>query len=304
MDKPHILITGGTGLLGKPLTQALLNQGYTVSHLSRSPGKNPRVKTFLWDVEHSRIDDACIEGVNIIIHLAGAGIADERWTPKRKKLLIDSRTQSIKLIYDVLRRKPDHQVKHIISASATGYYSNRGNEWLTEGSYPMHDFLGTCCIEWEKAADEGLQLGLTVTKFRTGVVLTRAGGALPKLAMPVKLGFGAALGTGLQYIPWIHENDAVQMYIQAIEGNLQPDTYNMVAPNPVTNRQLTQALARQLHKPLWFPAVPGFALKLIFGEMALVVLGSTRVAAQKVQDAGYRFKFENIADALKELYAR
>ena len=301
MPKHHVLITGATGLIGKPLTEALLNNGYEVSHLSRSAGKNPKVKTYLWDVAREQIDERCIEGVHTIIHLAGAGIADKRWSKERKELLINSRTQSIKLLYKLMRSRP-HEVKNIISASATGYYSNRGDELLTEDSQPMHDFLGTCCIAWENAVDEGHSLNLNITKFRTGVVLSTKGGALPPVSLPVKFGLGAALGNGRQYIPWIHWEDAVNMYLQAIEGHLPPDVYNMVAPNPVTNKQLTQAVARQLRKPLWAPHVPAFLLKALLGEMSLVVLGSTRVSALKVQDAGFKFKFEDITDALSNIY--
>jgi len=301
MPKHHVLITGATGLIGKPLTEALITKGYQVSHLSRSPGKNPQVKTYLWDVDKGQIDEHCIDGVHTIIHLAGAGIADKRWTEKRKQLLVNSRTQSIRLIYQLLQNRP-HEVKNIISASATGYYSNRGDELLTEHSQPLHDFLGTCCIAWEKAVDEGVSLNLNITKFRTGVVLSTKGGALPPISLPVKFALGAALGNGKQYIPWIHWQDAVNLYLHAMEGHLPPDVYNMVAPVPVTNKQLTQAVARQLRKPLWAPNVPAFLLKLMLGEMSLVVLGSTRVSAEKVQDAGYKFKFENISEALGNIY--
>ena len=172
----HILITGGTGLVGKPLTQLLLDKGYTVSHLSRKAANIPPVKTFLWDVEKAEIDPNCINDVAIIIHLAGAGIADERWTDARKQEILSSRTKSIELIYSLLRKHP-HQVKKIISASATGYYCDRGDELLTENSPPMVDFLGRCCVAWEQAVDKGGALGLKILKFRTGVVLTDEGGA-------------------------------------------------------------------------------------------------------------------------------
>jgi uncharacterized protein (TIGR01777 family) len=302
MPNHHVLITGGTGLIGKPLTQALLAKGYQVSHLSRKPGKSPKVKTFLWNVPKQQIDPACINGVTTIVHLAGAGIADKRWTAKRKKELIESRTESIKLIYNLLHKNPNHEVKQVISASATGYYSNRGDELLTESSAPLHDFLATCCVEWEKAVDEGKPLNLPVTKFRTGVVLTTKGGALPPIALPIKFGLGTVLGNGRQYIPWIHIQDAVDMYLQAIDGQLPPDVYNMVAPNPVTNEQFTKAVAKQLRRPLWLPKVPAAVLKLIFGEMSLVVLGSTRVSAQKIEDCGFRFKYPVIEDALDNIY--
>lgn len=297
----HILLTGGTGLLGKKLTNALFDKGYTVSHLSRKQGDDARVKTYLWDIHKGIIDENCIDGVDIIIHLAGAGIADGRWTDERKKELIDSRTISIGLIYGLLRNKP-HRVNSVISASATGYYSDRGDELMHEDDKPAHDFLGTCCIEWEKAVDEGEQLGLRVLKFRTGVVLDKDGGALPQLALPIKFGAGSPLGNGKQWIPWIHHEDVVDMYLYGIEQTELKGAYNMVAPNPVTNAQLTKAVAKQLNRPVWLPNVPAFALKLLFGEMSIVVLGSTKVSSQKIEDAGFQFKYPEITAALKEIY--
>jgi uncharacterized protein (TIGR01777 family) len=297
----NILITGGSGLLGKQLTEALLNLGYTVTHLSRSPGKNAKVKTFLWDVAHGKIDQHCIDGVDTIVHLAGAGIADKRWTDKRKQLLTESRTRSIALIYELIQKRAN-QVHSVVSASATGYYSNRGDELLTEESPPASDFLGTCCVQWEQAVDKGAALGLRVLKYRTGVVLTKDGGALPQLALPIKMGLGSPIGAGNQWIPWIHHQDVVDMYIEGIENESLSGVYNMVAPQPVTNAQMSKAVAAQLHKPFWAPNVPAFIIKTLFGEMATVVLGSTRVSAQKVINAGYNFKYPIIADALKEIY--
>jgi uncharacterized protein (TIGR01777 family) len=299
----HILLTGGTGLLGKQLTNTLLAKGYTVSHLSRKPGNDPRVKTYLWDIHKGVIDGNCINEVDTIIHLAGAGIADSRWTDERKKELIESRTKSIGLVYQLLKSKP-HKVTTVISASGIGYYSNRGDELMTEDSPPAHDFLGICCIEWEKAVDEGEQLGLRVLKFRTGVVLDKDGGALPKLALPIKLGVGSPLGNGRAWVSWIHHQDVVAMYLYGIENAGLKGVYNMVAPTPVTNAQLTQAVARQLHRPLWAPNVPAFAIKLLFGEMSILVLGSTKVSAQKIEEAGFEFKYADIAEALNEIYSK
>jgi uncharacterized protein (TIGR01777 family) len=296
-----ILITGGSGLLGKELTDALLLQGYTVCHLSRSPGKNPQVKTFLWDVNKGTIDKDCLNGIDTIIHLAGAGIAEKRWTEERKKLLIESRTRSIGLIYELMKVQPN-QVKSVISASATGYYSNRGDETLTEESSPAHDFLGTCCIDWEQEVDKGLQMGLRILKYRTGVVLTKQGGALPQLALPVKLGIGSPLGSGKQWVPWIHHRDVLDMYLHGIENHYLSGVYNMVAPQPATNKELSKAVAKQLHKPFRAPNVPALVIKLIFGEMATVVLGSTKVSAQKIIAAGFQFKYPDVTSALKEIY--
>lgn len=297
----HILITGGSGLLGKQLTNALLKKGYSVSHLSRKLGKNPKVKTYLWNIEIGTINAKCINGVDIIVHLAGENIADKHWTNERKQQLIDSRTKSIALIYDLLSSKP-HQVQTVVSASATGYYGNRGDELLTENSLPANDFLSECCMLWEKAVDEGEELGLRVIKFRTGVVLTKTGGALPKLAAPIKLCLGSPLGDGKQWTSWIHHQDVVDMYLFGIEHENLSGVYNMVAPNPVTNKQLTQAIAKQLHKPLWAPNVPPFILKLLLGEMSLIVLGGAKVSSTKIEQAGFKFKYRIVEEALKEIY--
>ncbi len=297
----HILITGGTGLIGKKLTKRLLEDGYTVSHLSRSPGTDPRVATYLWDINKGHIDEHCIDGVDTIIHLAGTGIADSRWTDKRKQDIIDSRVKSIQLIYNLLKKQA-HTVTTVISASGVGYYSDRGDDIMTETCAPAHDFMGKCCVEWENAVGEGEQLGLRVVKFRTGVVLSTKGGALPKLAAPVKLGLGAALGNGKQWMPWIHERDVINMYIFALTHTELTGVYNMAAPEPVTNKQLTKAIADVLKRPLWLPNVPAFALKLALGEMSTVVLGSTKTSAKKIKAEGFSFSYPEVIVALKDLY--
>ena len=297
----HVLLTGGTGLIGTELTQTLLDKGYEVSHLSRNPGNNPKVKTYLWDVTKGEIDEACIIGVDTIVHLAGAGVVDKRWTDERKKEIIDSRTKSIGLIYQVLRKK-NHVVKAIISASATGYYGDRGAELLTEDSNAGNDFLAEVCIKWEAAADEGKGLGLRVVKFRTGIVLDKNGGALPQLANPIKWGVGSPLGSGEQWVPWIHWRDVVKMYVYGIEHATLSGIYNMAAPNPVINKQLAKAVAQQLHKPFWAPNVPVFVLKLVMGEMSLAVLESARTSSKKIEDAGFKFDYPELSDALKEIY--
>ena len=296
----NILITGGTGLIGRNLTKQLIARGHIVSNLSRSPGKDPQVKTFLWDVDKGIIDSNCINEVDIIIHLAGAGIADKPWTTQRKQELIDSRVKSIKLIYSLLK-KNKHKVNAIISASAIGFYSDRGDELMTEESQPSNDFMAQCCIAWENAVDEGYQLGIRIVKYRTGVVLDN-GGALEKLALPVKFFVGSPLGNGNQWVPWIHWKDVIAMYLFAIDNSDLSGTYNMVAPNPQTNKQLTFAVAKQLHKPIWLPNVPALFLKLLLGEMATIILGSTKVAADKILLAGFKFTYPDIEGALKEIY--
>jgi len=301
-NSKHILLTGGTGLIGGHLTEQLLERNWLVSHLSRSPGRDDRVKTFLWDVDRGEIDEHCIDGVDMVVHLAGAGIADKPWTDARKKEMTDSRSKSIGLIYKLLHVKK-HQVKAIISASAIGYYGDRGDELMTEDSLSSDDFMGKCCVEWENTVDEGAGLGMRIVKFRTGVVLDKTG-ALAKMALPVKLFVGSPLGSGKQWIPWIHWQDVVDMYLLAIENENFTGVYNMAAPNPVTNKQLTKAVARQLHKPLWLPNVPAFFLKLLLGEMSTIVLGSTKVSAQKIEGAGFKFKYPFVEVALAEIYGR
>ena len=297
----HVLLTGGSGLIGRHLTQLLLDNGYEVSHLSRTPENDSRVKTFLWNVKKNEIDAACITGVDTIVHLAGAGVAEKRWTDKRKKEIIESRTRSIWLIYDLLKKK-NHLVKSVISASATGFYGDRDGQILTEHTTPGDDFLAEVCLKWEAAVDEGVELGLRIVKLRTGIVLDKNGGALPQMANPVKWGIGSPLGDGRQWMPWIHWQDVAYLYFYAITNTKLKGVYNMAAPNPVTNQQFTLVLAKQLHRPLWAPKVPAFLLKLLFGEMSIVILGSAKVSCQKIEETGFKFKYSDLAAALNEIY--
>ncbi|MEO5912159.1 MAG: TIGR01777 family oxidoreductase [Pelobium sp.] len=301
MDKKKILITGGSGTVGKHLSEMLLKKGYEVAHLSRSEGNHPKIKTYLWDVDQQQIDENCIDGVDTIVHLAGAGIADSRWTDKRKDIIITSRTDSIALIYDLLKRKTN-QVKNVVSASAAGFYSDRKNTLLSETDSPNTDFLAHSCVLWEKAVDKGAALGLRVVKFRTGVILDLETGALPEIAKPIKWGVGSPLGSGKQWISWIHLDDVVNMYLKGIEDQRLKGAYNMSTPYPLTNEALTKAIANQLDKKLWAPKVPAFALKLMLGEMSAVVLGSTKMSVQKIEETGFKFKFPEVKAALKDIY--
>ena len=299
----HVLLTGGTGGIGKHLTAALLEKGYQVSHLSRAAAidSDSRVKTYLWEVAQGRIDEHCIDDVDVVVHLAGAGIADKRWTSQRKKELVESRTNSIQLIYGLMKSRAN-KVNSVISAAAVGFYGDRGDELLTEDSPPGAGFLPECCVEWEKAVDEGKSLGLRIVKFRTGVVFDKDSGALPQMSMPVKLFAGAAFGSGKQWIPWIHWHDVVGMYLEAIENINWSDVYNMAAPEPVTNKQLLRALAKQLHRPLWPIKIPALVFKMLMGEMSVIVLGSDNVSAQKIIGDGYSFKYPDLESALKQIY--
>jgi uncharacterized protein (TIGR01777 family) len=297
-----ILITGASGLIGTALTGSLLRKGYYVHHLSRrNKADNTKVKTFKWNVYKNEIDENCIKGVDAIIHLAGEGIADKRWTNKRKLQIVESRTASINMLYGLLK-KMDHQVKAVISASAIGYYGDRGADLLDEMSPHGNDFLARVCVQWEKAVDEGMALGLRVVKLRTGIVLDRNDAALRKMALPIKYGFGASLGSGEQWVSWIHLTDTVRMYLFALENELE-GVFNMTAPGPVTNKELTKAIAERLHRPLWLPNVPEFVLRIILGEMSEAVLGSARVSPGKIESAGFEFKFPELKGALQDIYS-
>ncbi|WP_231427509.1 TIGR01777 family oxidoreductase [Pedobacter sp. Leaf250] len=297
-----ILITGATGLVGKELKKQLLNKGYDVNTLSRKRTSDPN--NFVWDVYKGTIDAKCIEGIDSIIHLAGEPVADKNWTDERKKQIIDSRVKSTELLYQTIKSNPGHQIKSFISASAVGYYGDCGDEILTEDSSNGFGFLAECCKLWENAVDQGHKLSLRIVKLRTGIVLSNDGGALPQLDKSVKLFVGSALGTGKQWTPWLHVDDMVSMYIYAMENIEMESAYNACAPFPVTNTGLTKAVAKHLNRPFWPIKVPRKAIELLIGERAEAVLMSSNTSAQKILDAGFKFKFTDIDEALTNLYKK
>nr|WP_199158183.1 TIGR01777 family oxidoreductase [Pedobacter sp. ASV2] len=296
-----ILITGATGLVGTALKKQLLTLGYTVNTLSRK-NENNDPNVFLWDVYKQEIDPNCVNGVDAVVHLAGEPVADKKWTEERKKQIIDSRVKSTELLFKTIKTNPNHQIKSFISASAVGYYGDCGDEILTEESSNGYGFLAECCKLWEDAVDEGKKLSLRIVKLRTGIVITKAGGALPQLDLPVRFFAGAALGTGKQWTPWLHIDDMVNMYIDAIENVKIEGNYNACAPNPATNINLTKAIAKVLHRPFWPIKVPKAVLALILGDRTEAVLMSNNTSAQKILDAGFKFKFIQLIDALKDIY--
>lgn len=297
-----VLITGGTGTIGRRLTQLLLQQGYQVTHLSRSTQSPPNVKTYQWDIKRGHIDPQAIITADHIIHLAGAGIADERWTEARKNEILTSRTQSTELLAEALRKNA-HKVQSFVASSAIGYYGgDTGDRPLTETSQGGSDFLAQVTRAWERSEDEVAALGIRTVKFRTGVVLTMEGGALPKLTQPIRLGAGAPIGSGQQYISWIHIDDLCQLYIQALTETSWQGVYNAVAPTPVTNETLTRAIAQVLHRPILLPNIPAFAIKLMFGELAITVIGGNYVLNKRiVEETNFRYQFADLTKALENL---
>lgn len=299
----NVLITGGSGLVGSRLTELLRDKGYAVSHLSRSPAPpSSSIPTYQWDIKQQFIDPQALASADYVIHLAGAGVADQRWTDERKQTILNSRTESTKLLRNAIAQAGPATIKAFVSASAIGIYgADTGDVWLTEESPAADDFLADVVVQWETAVDEIQKLGVRTVKYRIGIVLSPNGGALPPIARTVRWGVGAPLGNGEQYLSWIHIDDLCRMFIHALENEEMAGSYNAVGPQPVTNEALTRSVARVLHRPLWMPNVPGFALKLALGELASAVLGGNRVGSRKIEDAGFYYKFDKVDLALADL---
>lgn len=296
-----VLISGGTGLVGKRLSHLLKEKGYQVNILSRSENNDSTYKTYKWDVKKNMIDSEAIKTADYIIHLAGAGIADKRWTVERKKEIIDSRVNSANLLFNAVKSNQNH-VKAFISASGVGNYGAITTQHIFVESDPSHDdFLGKTCALWEASALQFETLGIRTVLLRTGVVLSKEGGALAKLKTPVQFGIGSALGMGDQYVPWIHLDDLCEMYIKSIEDSQMSGAYNAVVPEHITNEQLSKSIAEELHKPFFFPKVPEFATELLMGEMSHIILEGSRVSSEKIQKTGFQFQFPTIKSALKDV---
>ncbi|MEK6481467.1 TIGR01777 family oxidoreductase [Catalinimonas sp. 4WD22] len=298
----NVLITGGTGMIGSRLTPMLQEKGYEVSHLSRSRTGKEAVKTYVWDIQKKEIEPEALKQADYIIHLAGAGIADSRWTESRKQIIIKSRTETTRLLHDGLAQLGQHKVKAFLSASGISIYgSDTGSTEIYESSPKSDEFIADVVKQWEASVDEISRLNIRTIKLRTGVVLSMKGGALPKIVQPIKLGAGAPLGSGEQYMSWIHIDDICRMYIHALEKEDVHGVYNAVAPRPVTNKELTQTAAKILHRPLILPNVPAFALRLAFGEMASIVLGGNKLSNQKIESTGFDFRYKRVEAALTDL---
>lgn len=298
-----VLITGGSGMIGTRLTTHLLQAGYRVTHLSRHPSAG-KVKTYRWDITRQEIDPEAITTADHIIHLAGAGIADGRWTAKRKQHIMDSRVDTVALLVDALQRNP-HRVQSFVSASAIGYYGNRGNTWLTEDSAPgQQGFMEQVCVAWEQAADRVAALDIRTVKLRIGLVMSAAGGALPKMTLPMRFGLAPYFGSGRQYYSWIHIDDLCRMFAWAISHTQMTGPYNAVAPHPLPNKAFIQTVKTALHRPALMVPAPAFALRMVLGEMADTVLYSARVRGDKIYDTGFAPEYPHLQQAVQQLYHR
>ena len=297
-----ILITGATGLIGQAIVKQCMEQGFTVHYLTTSKSKienKPNYKGFFWNPKENFIDEACFDGVETIINLAGASIA-KRWTSDYKDTIIDSRINTLSLLYEVLSENK-HDVKHVISASAIGGYPDSLTNYYEESFSGYSDsFLGQVVKKWEAEADTFKTLDILVSKIRIGLVLDDEEGALPQIVKPTKLGMGAAFGSGEQWQSWIHIKDLAGVFLYVAKQQLG-GIYNGVAPNPVTNNELTKAVASTLNRPLILPNIPKFMMKLVLGEMHILLFESQRVSSKKIEDKGFEFQYVNLKPALEDL---
>ena len=292
-----VLITGGTGLIGKRLSFLLASRGYEVRILSRNDSSNSVYKTFVWNVTEQYINDSAFEGLNHIIHLAGAGIADKRWSEKRKKEIIASRVASTNLLYNTVKRLKT-PLSSFISASATGYYGSVTTETIFEEiDKPAKDFLGKVCSLWENSIFQFNEIKIRTVALRTGIVLSKDGGALKKMKTPVI----TALGNGKQYMPWIHIDDLCELYIKAIQDEQFKGAFNAVSSEHISNLSFSKKISKIFNHPFLAIGVPNFILQIVFGEMSTIILNGSRISANKIQQAGFKFKFENLEKALKNL---
>jgi uncharacterized protein len=302
-----ILITGSTGLVGTALTQDLQRAGHTVCRLIR-PNTSPQAISnsqgfdVNWNPATGELGGAAV-GADAVVNLAGASIADGRWTPQRKQLLRSSRVDTTRALVQALA-KMSARPRVLVSASATGYYGNRGDETLTEASQPGNDFLSGIAKEWESEALKAEALGIRVVRVRFGVILSKHGGALPQMMRPFQFGVGGKIATGKQWMSWITLDDAVAILRLALENANITGSLNVVSPHPVTNTEFTKLLAATLHRPALFPA-PAFALRLLLGEMAdALLLSSQRVLPAQLQTFNYPFLHPNLRTALISVMAK
>jgi len=301
-----VLITGGTGMIGKALTTLFLEKGYKVIVLTRKDKKTHRLNLSFakWDVEKGEIDIKALQQANIIVHLAGEGVADKRWTVKRKQAIVDSRVHSGNLLVKALTENK-HQVTTFIAASAIGWYGPDTASSLANGFKETdpadNSYLGNTCQLWEQSTSAIATMGIRLVTLRIGIVFNKKGGALAEFLKPAKFALATILGNGKQMVSWIHQKDLCSIIFYAAENKQIEGVYNAVAPHPVTNKKLVLTIAKNKY-PIYFPSfVPAFLLKIILGEMSIEVLKSAKVSAQKIQDAGFVFDYPTIEEALPDL---
>lgn len=306
-----VLISGGTGLIGSHLTDHLLQRGFDVVILSRKKNlasNNPKISYSHWSVKDKIIDVQVVKKADHIIHLAGAGVMDKRWTNSYKKIIVDSRTKSAELLISCLNEN-DHNVKTFVSASAIGWYGEDGKsierkEGFVETDLPSKDFLGETCVLWEASTEPVTSLGIRLVKLRTGIVLSNVGGELKEFKAPLNFGVAPILGNGKQVVSWIHIEDLCRMYSEAIENQYLNGSYNAAAPKPVTQKELILTLGQKMRHRFFIPVyVPRFILKLVFGKRSIEILKSATVSNKKIKATGFTFLYPSVESAIEDLIA-
>jgi uncharacterized protein len=298
---PSVLITGGSGLIGRYMTSVLLAEGFNVSHLSRHTNTFGKVRVHRWDPSIGYLNPDVFEGIDCLVHLSGANIGERRWTKSRKEEILKSRINSSELLF---RTITDNRIniKTFISASACGYYGSVTTDRIfTEDDPPAGDFLGTICRLWEEGADLFDKSGIRTVKIRTAVVLEKTDSALSKLMMPAKYGLVVRLGTGKQYFPWIHIQDLCNIYLMAIRNPEMKGAYNAVAPEHINHSDFIKTMAGVMKRPVFLPPVPAWLIRAVMGEMSDVVLKGSRISSAKLIAAGYQFRFSDLEHALENV---
>jgi len=297
-----VLITGATGLIGREIVKLCHAQNIDVHYLTTSKDKlttEKNYKGFYWNPTTNEIDENCFEGVSGIINMVGASIS-KRWTDDYKKTIIESRTKTAQLLQDTIRAF-NYNIEYVISASAIGVYPTSLTNYYEEDNTQISPtFLGEVVKKWEDAVDGFETVGAKVAKIRIGLVLAEDGGALPQMVKPIKYGVGAAFGSGKQWLSWIHIKDLAKIFVFAFQNKLE-GVYNGVAPNPVSNEELTEASAKTLNRPLILPNIPRFIMKMMLGEMHILLFESQRVSSQKIESQGFDFTYPNLKPALEDL---
>lgn len=295
----RVLITGATGLVGNELVSLLLNRGIQINYLTTSKSKIRKEDSytgFYWNPEKGVIDEDCINGVDVIIHLAGAPIA-KRWTESYKKEILSSRTATTNMLYDLLKSK-ENNVHQFISASAIGIYPDSMDEVYSEDNTAVdNSFVGKVVEKWEEVVDKIKELKIRVAKIRIGLVLSAKGGMLAELAKPVSYGVGSAFGSGKQIQSWIHIEDLVEIFFYVLNNEME-GVFNAVAPYPVSQNDLVKCVAKVLKKPYFMPNVPKFVMKMMLGDMSMLMFTSQNVSAKKIIATGYQFKFLSLEKAI------
>jgi uncharacterized protein len=301
MEQQSVLITGGSGLIGTWLTLLLSDKGYRVSHLSRSPSAGGKIKTFTWDPQKGVIDRKAFEGIDCIINLAGANIGEARWTEARKRKILDSRIKGTALLYQYVR-EGNIPLKAFISSSASGYYGSvTVDRIFTENDPPASDFLGKVCQEWESEAAMFASAGIRTVIVRSGVVLEKSDGALARFLAAGRFGIFPVIGSGEQYIPWIHIKDLCGIYLKALTDSSMSGPYNAVAPSFTNNREFMRILAGVMKKAFLHPSVPAVFLKAALGESSVIATEGSRISSEKISACGYHFLHTDLREALNDV---